>query len=358
MKGNRARKPGAAPCGSRREFCRNLAAVSFSTAFQWPGNPFEDEPPGPPKPEAEKPAEPRVKLPARVAVRPALLKGGDTAPKLRRAVESAVEASRAFERLKRGSRVLLKPAVNSDQPFPATTSPEFLTLVIHLLRDWGVRDVIVADRSGVWRDTLKCLQATGLFDAASKAGAKVAGLEFLPWDEIQLPGRTHWARAFRVTRLLSEVDHTVSLPTLRTHFLAGFTMAIKNNVGLVHMTDRLHLHLPGGLGERLAEIGMAVCPDAILLDARRAFIDGGPDKGDEVAAGAVIAGTNSGAVDAVGVALLGELGAGGRLGNTPIWDLAQIRRTGELGLGPRTSREIELDVRGLPEEWNLRARLG
>lgn len=331
----------------RRKALRWMGAGLLSAGIPFPGQ----EEPEPSPPDAEKYVKPaRPPLPTRVSVVGTGGALGADREKLRRALDRSMDLCHGLARFKRGDRVLLKTATNSDHEFPATTSPELLTAVIHLLRDFGVGEIIVADRSGVWRDTLKCLGRTGLFDAASKAGAKVVALEFAPWKSVPFPKETHWVAPFKVPRLLDEVDRVVSLPTLRTHFLSGFTLALKNNVGLVDMMSRMHMHIPLRLDERLAEISMVVRPDLYVLDARQAFIDGGPDKGRLAEGGAIVSGVDPVAVDATGAALLRLLGAAGPVGKTSPWNLPQIRRAVELEIGAANKEDILHLFRNIKEQ--------
>ncbi len=58
----------------------------------------------------------------------------------------------------------------------------------------------------------------------------------------------------------------------------------------------------------IADINTAYQPDLILLDGVEAFTQGGPDTGWHVRAEVVLAGTDWVAADAVGVAILRDLG--------------------------------------------------
>jgi uncharacterized protein (DUF362 family) len=49
-------------------------------------------------------------------------------------------------------------------------------------------------------------------------------------------------------------------------------------VGFMHPFQRIALH-KDHLEERIAELSLAVQPDISIIDARKIFVDGGPDKG-------------------------------------------------------------------------------
>lgn len=65
------------------------------------------------------------------------------------AVKRAAEAATNFSWLSKGDTVLIKPANNSGEPYPATTSPVGLKAMIELLKAKGAGKVIVMDMAGI-----------------------------------------------------------------------------------------------------------------------------------------------------------------------------------------------------------------
>jgi len=82
------------------------------------------------------------------------------------AIRRALELIGGLDFLHVGDSVLLKLALNSANPFPATTSPVLLSELITLLKDHGAGDIVVADRSKYGSDTMHCMQETGIYQAA------------------------------------------------------------------------------------------------------------------------------------------------------------------------------------------------
>lgn len=66
-----------------------------------------------------------------------------------RAVQETARAATDFGWLASGDSVLIKPALNSGNPYPATTSPEGIRAMVELLREKGAGRVIVSDMSGI-----------------------------------------------------------------------------------------------------------------------------------------------------------------------------------------------------------------
>jgi hypothetical protein len=70
-------------------------------------------------------------------------------PELMIAVRQAAEASTDFSWLSRGDSVLIKPAVNSGNPYPATTHPAGVKAMIMLLKEKGAKRIVVSDLAGI-----------------------------------------------------------------------------------------------------------------------------------------------------------------------------------------------------------------
>ncbi|MEL6605758.1 MAG: DUF362 domain-containing protein, partial [Cyanobacteria bacterium J06614_10] len=78
------------------------------------------------------------------------------------------------------------------------------------------------------------------------------------------------------------------------------------------------------------------------IDGVEAFVGGGPEQGERVTAGVMLASSDRIAIDAVGIALLRMLGTTSEVSQGSIWSQAQIRRAADLGLGATSAAQIEL----------------
>ncbi len=249
-----------------------------------------------------------------------------------------------------GRSVVLKANFNSADPFPASTHLDTLRALIAVLKEAGVGQITLAERSGMG-DTRENLEKLGLFALSGELGFKVVVLDEEPkgrWARIER-GETHWLRGFYLSKEVLEAEVVIQTCCLKTHKFGGhFTMSLKNSVGLVAKK------LPGGLYDYMwelhgspyqrlmvAEINRFYAMDLVIMDAAKAFIDGGPDKGTEVEPGLMLAGTDRVALDAVGVAILREFGATSLM-KKPIFEMGQIRRAAELGVGVSSASAIEL----------------
>ncbi|HHT9126631.1 MAG TPA: DUF362 domain-containing protein [Candidatus Brocadiia bacterium] len=267
-----------------------------------------------------------------------------------KAIEMAVEMIDGLSFIKPGNTVLIKPAVNSEVPFPAATDPLMLSTIITMVRERDAGTIIVAERSGVWRDTERCMKATGTYKAAVESKAEVIFLEKVEYVKVHPSLSPGWMFGYSLPKMLSKpapegfnqgIDHIISLPTVRTHNSADFTMSLKNNMGFIAQWDRNWMHTSLRLQERIAELGLTIKPSLIVLDGRKAFCTGGPNKGELKSPGVIIAGKNMVACDALGLAVLKYTGTTKKIQNTSVWEIPQIKRAIEIGIGSKGIEEIK-----------------
>jgi uncharacterized protein (DUF362 family) len=288
--------------------------------------------------------------------RVAVVRSGDH-PGHREALQQAIALAGGLGFIRPGETVLLKPAVNSSSPYPATTDPETIWVLAEMVKQAG-GEPFVADRTMFLRSTETAFQETGIRAAAEQAGIPCRVLDDDDSVAIPHPLAQHWpGSAIPIYSLVAGADHIVNLCTPRTHALGDFTMSMKNNVGVVKGFSRLRMHIPWGLKERLAEINLVVRPSLILMDGREGFTDGGPDSGDLAHPGFIAAGSDPVAIDAIGLAHLRLEGANREIGEGSVWAIPMMKRAAEIGLGVGGEQGIALAGADSESEAALRAQL-
>ena len=251
----------------------------------------------------------------------------------------------------RGNRVLLKPNFNSADPAPGSTHDDVLRTLIQELWEMGARSITVADRSGMG-DTRRVMEQKGILSMADELG-----FDTLVFDELDdkgwvlmEPHDSFWERGFFIARSCLETDALIQTCCLKTHRFGGhFTLSLKNSVGMVakfgpgdgynYMNE---LHSSPHQRRMIADINAAYEPALVVLDGVEAFVNGGPDNGKLVQSEVVLAGTDRIAIDAVGVALLRHFGTTPEVSTGPIFELEQIARAVDLGLGVNVPEKIQL----------------
>lgn len=171
------------------------------------------------------------------------------------AVKKAALAATDFTWLSKGDSVLIKPALNSGNPYPATTSPEGIKAIVELLKEKGASRVIVSDMSGIEFVKLtpeglkgssrELMHASGMARAAQEAGAELHFPEEAGWDAFfeDFPvDRTYWKKGIMMPNILQEVDHIVLMPRCGRHLLLGSSLGMKCAVGYWRIDSRLEYH--------------------------------------------------------------------------------------------------------------------
>ena len=250
-----------------------------------------------------------------------------------------------------GQEIILKPNLNSADPFPGSTHPDTLEALVGELKGRGVRGITVADRSGMG-GTRGVMAVKGVFAQGERLGFRAVVLDELPaeaWVRFRLSGG-HWGQGVLYPKLFTETPSIVQTCCLKTHRFGGhFTLSLKNSVGIVAKHDPVsgynymaELHDSPHQRQMIAETNLLYRPALVLLDGIEAFVDGGPEVGRLVKPRVILAGVDRVAIDAVGVAVLKAEGGNRTIMGRPIFQQDQIVRALELGLGVRGPEEIEL----------------
>jgi uncharacterized protein (DUF362 family) len=249
-----------------------------------------------------------------------------------------------------GKRVALKANFNSADPFPASTHLDTLKITIKILKEARVSEITLAERSG-GGNTREVLEQLGVFELSKQMDFEIVVLNEEPkesWVKIDR-GETHWLKGFYISKVFLDFDVVLQLCCLKAHRFGGhFTMSLKNSVGLVakRVPGELYNYmweLHGSPYQRLmiAEINKFYKVDFVVMDAIKAFVSGGPEKGTVVEPNLLLASKDRIAIDAVGLAILRRFGASSLL-KKPIFELDQIRRAVELGIGATSASAIKL----------------
>jgi uncharacterized protein (DUF362 family) len=245
----------------------------------------------------------------------------------------------------KGKDVLLKPNFNTADPFPGSTHNDTLSSLILHLQAMGAAGITLGERSGP-PDTADVMKEKGVYELCKKLNVPIVNFEDLPqtgWVRIQ-PEGSHWRNGVLVARPVVESPCVVTTCCLKTHGYGGvFTMSLKLSVGVTHKKNMTELHSSfRSMRKMIAEINTAYHPALILLDGIDAFVDKGPSHGPVKPADVILAGTDRIAVDAVGIAILKELGSNKDIMGRRIFDQEQISRAVELGLGVAHPGDIEI----------------
>jgi uncharacterized protein (DUF362 family) len=238
----------------------------------------------------------------------------------------------------RGDRVLVKPNFNSPDPFPASTGLAFLQAVIELILETGAKVTIGESAGAVWRPTRKVFDQVGVPELARRLGVEFVAFDDRPNDWVQIKIKGDYLDRVVMPRSAYEADKMVYLPCMKTHSLGAFTGAIKLVFGFVAPGQRRSFHL-GHLQEKLADVNLCWQPDLIVMDGRKAFVSGGPDRGELVEPGLILASGDLIAIDVEAMKVILEYRASNKIPANP-WELAQIATALKHGVGSGEGKYI------------------
>ncbi len=256
----------------------------------------------------------------------------NTGNDLRQSVEQALALVGPLSRsISRGDKVMVKPNFNSDDPPPASTDLLFLKVIIEILLELGAKVTIGESSGGVWRPTTKVLQRLHVYELARSLGVNLLAFEEKgnEWVRIKIDG--DYLHSIAMPRSAYETDRLIYLPCLKTHRLARYSGALKLAFGFVDPGERRAFHLKAR-EEKLAEINLCWQPDLIVMDGRKAFITGGPNRGQVAEPKMILASGDLVAIDVEAVRVLLSYQARNRLLSDP-WQLPQIAVAVKHGLG-------------------------
>jgi uncharacterized protein (DUF362 family) len=269
-----------------------------------------------------------------------------------------------------GDVVAIKVNMVMDAPANSgmVTDPAVARAVVRLAREAGAGQVLIVEGTAQYREG----------DAnrdrfATRAAFRVAGYDAdgdmlddatgAPLIDLNDSGGTEVADPAKVTKItvpsglirkeywlpnaVLQADVLISVPVLKNHYLAGLTLGMKNQIGLLpadlyHGPGNIYgkhslAHGPIELDQHIVDLSLARRPDFVVVDGQRGMIDG--PIGSQIiepAMGLIMAGQDVVAVDTVGALVIGYDPRA-----IPYLELA-----GQNGLGQADTRHIR--VVGIP----------
>jgi uncharacterized protein (DUF362 family) len=276
------------------------------------------------------------------------------------ATRAAVQLAGGLDAIRPGQTVLVKPNICCPDPHPATTSPEVLASVLELVRGRRPGRLLVGDQTFFVQSTGANVRRAGLEQAVRAQGAEFIAFDDVPRRHVRPAGARHWPDGYRIPALLDGVDHVINVACVKTHFLARYTMAMKNLIGLIDADSRRYYHRIrteqgyDAFAALIAEMSLAVRPVLHVLDATAAFVSGGPSSGRTAAPRLVIASRDLIAADVAGLAVLRHHGAQPDVRDLSPWAQPKIRHGIALGLGASGPEALDVRADGVAEIAALR----
>jgi len=206
----------------------------------------------------------------------------------------------------KNSRVLLKPNLicAQDPGAPAITHYAVFEAVIRIVKDY-CGSLCFGDSPGA-DDSRHAARKTGLLQVAEKYGVEFC--DFKETVEVRLENAL-LCRSWTVAKAAYEADVIITLPKLKTHAMAYYTGAIKNQFGCVPGTRKAQWHTrmpdPHDFSRMILDLNSLVGTSFAILDGIVAMEGNGPKNGTPRQINTIIMGDSISAVDSAAVRLIG-----------------------------------------------------
>lgn len=206
----------------------------------------------------------------------------------------------------KNSRVMLKPNLLSVEKIgsPVVTNNIFFEAVVRVLKDYT--DNIKFGDSPGFGDSHKAAERCGLIQAADKYGVEFVSFK----DEIDvILDEAIRCKKWTVSKDAYEADVLITLPKMKTHAMAYFTGAIKNQFGCIVGTKKAswHTRMPEAkhFCKMLLDLNSVLKTDYAIMDGIVAMQGNGPKSGDPYHMKSIIMGKSLSGVDSVASYLMG-----------------------------------------------------
>jgi len=259
---------------------------------------------------------------------------------LKHSIEDAVRLIGGFEKvIRRDDTVTIKPNLNTADPYPASSDPQFIKALGELIMEAGAGKLKIIDSSMMRLSTREVAESIGLTEIAQELDAELVFLDEHDWVKVDFP-KGKYMRHGSIGRPLLDRGKTVLAPCLKTHFLARFTGSMKLFVGWLKPSERIKMHMHD-LESKVVDIASYFRPDLIVMDARTCFITGGPASGTCSTPNLILASGDMVAIDVEGIRTIQCCNADNKL-KMDVWSIPQIKRAVEIGFGSRSDDDIRV----------------
>jgi uncharacterized protein (DUF362 family) len=236
-----------------------------------------------------------------------------------------------------GDIVTIKPNLNTADPFPASSDPEFIKTLGELILEAGSAQLRIIDSSTLHVSTRSVAEEVGLTKVAEDLGAQIIFLDEHSWEKQEFP-KGRYLKSGSIGTAALEPGKLILAPNLKTHRFAKYTGAMKLFVGWLRPRDRIRLHIRH-LSEKIVDLASFFSPDLVVMDARKCFVTRGPESGQVESPGLILASKDMVAIDVEGIRIIQSYNAKNKL-KMDVWEVPQIRHAVELGLGASCDEDI------------------
>ena len=186
-------------------------------------------------------------------------------------VKKALKEAGAGPVLAGQSKILIKPNLVDDIPYPVTTPVDCVGAIIDYVRSVNDAEIIVAEGSGGDKSTGKVFEALGYTRMAEEKQVMLVDLNEEPLTRSEITSCKIF-REYFIPKIAMEY-FIISVPVLKAHSFSTVTLSLKNMMGFAPPS---HYQVGGfwkksffhsKIDESIIEMNMHRMPDLTLLDA-------------------------------------------------------------------------------------------
>jgi uncharacterized protein (DUF362 family) len=263
-------------------------------------------------------------------------------------VKEAVELCGGLKDLDPNMSVLIKPNFvvwlkkYPYAPYGVITTSSVVEEVIKILKDKGVKNIIVGDGCAQNKDFGSTTQ--NLFDGLNyHAFEKKYGVKLVDFDAGEHVEMNFGPHILKISKTVVESDYIINLPALKTHEGTRVTLGFKNLKGSLHIKSKQSCHNPyHTVDEYLIHLADRFYPNFTIIDGTYMLEAGPMYTGTAHRAELIVAGRDMYSVDVIGASLMG----------VPISDVKHLADFG--AAKGRSTDPKDVDLKGLKLEDHAR----
>ncbi|MDY6833557.1 MAG: DUF362 domain-containing protein [Chloroflexota bacterium] len=242
---------------------------------------------------------------------------------------SRILAASMESRIQEINRVLIKPNIVSQEPYPTTTHPDVLRTVIQYFLSHN-KEVLVTDSPAFDAGfSSAIIENHPLKLICDSFGVPLTDLSQCAKRNVEIDGVI-----LEIFCAPLEYDQLISLPVLKSHIVCEITGALKNQFAFFTMEERIDMHIGhNDLHKSIAGINTIIKPHFYIVDAVETLTRANEVRhgGKPKHLGFMLAGTDPVAIDTAGLKLLQKVEP--NLAGKSCMNIPYLRYAIDFGLG-------------------------
>ena len=181
-------------------------------------------------------------------------------------VRQVIETLQPFKALSPEARVVIKPNIvlSRKRWLGANTRPEIVESLVVLLREQGVRNITIADGSGIGESATRAFKICGYTEIADKHGVRLVDIDRDRFIERSTLTDGPFSK-LALSQTVADCDYLINVPVIKAHCQTRVTCSLKNLKGVMPRQLKSSFH-GADLERAIAQLAALVTPDFVLAD--------------------------------------------------------------------------------------------